>query len=121
WVVLCRTDVPHSRARPPARRRDAAPLRSVLARAPDAIGPGDACGRYALRGLLAWAMGLTPCLLDYRTSAQASGDPARVVGYAAQALRQGGVARGGSGKGQAIDLRLGPRRVRPFRARVPSP
>jgi AmmeMemoRadiSam system protein B len=53
--------------------------------APQRIGLRDACGVYALRGLLGWARaaGLTPRVLYRCTSAQTGGDTARVVGYAA--------------------------------------
>ena len=84
WVMR-----PHTRSPDPeARRRDRRTLDAVLALDPDRIGPGAACGANALRGLLAWAgrTGRTPTLLSYRTSADATGDRSRVVGYAALAL-----------------------------------
>ena len=60
----------------------------MLALAPARIGAEDACGRYALRGLLGHAAeaGLRPELLHRCTSADTSGDTSRVVGYAALAL-----------------------------------
>jgi AmmeMemoRadiSam system protein B len=60
----------------------------VLALDRDRIRSGAACGADALRGLLAWAgrTGRTPTLLSYRTSADATGDGSRGVGYAVLAL-----------------------------------
>ena len=48
----------------------------------------DACGAFALRGLVHWARRheLDERLLHLGTSADAGGDPGRVVGYAAFAL-----------------------------------
>jgi AmmeMemoRadiSam system protein B len=61
-----------------------------MALAPEQIGVRDACGAFALRGLLAWARGsgLRPELLDLSTSAHTAGDASRVVGYGAFALHQ---------------------------------
>jgi hypothetical protein len=60
----------------------------VLELAAERIGIRDACGAFALRGLVAWARGnaLRPCLLGLGTSADTIGDPVRVVGYAAFAF-----------------------------------
>lgn len=87
-IVLCSTDLSHYLEEAAARQRDEATIDAVLRLDADAIGPADACGRYALRGLVDWAagLGLRGRLYDYRTSAQVSGDPSRVVGYAALAL-----------------------------------
>jgi hypothetical protein len=53
-----------------------------------AIGPYDACGQLALRGLLHWALrhDLEVRMLHLGTSADTVGDPQRVVGYGAFAL-----------------------------------
>lgn len=85
-VVLCSTDLSHYLDVKSARQRDNATVEAILALDPDRIGPGDACGRHALRGLLGWAMraDLVPALLHQATSADVpGGDPSRVVGYAA--------------------------------------
>lgn len=87
-LVVASTDLSHHLPEVEARRRDRRTLDAVLALDPDRIRPGAACGADALRGLLAWAgrTGRTPTLLSYRTSADATGDGSRVVGYAALAL-----------------------------------
>ena len=87
-LIVISTDLSHYLAEPVARRRDERTVRSVLRGDPGAIGEGDACGVFALRGLTAWARdaGLEVRLLDRRTSADAGGDPDRVVGYAALAI-----------------------------------
>jgi AmmeMemoRadiSam system protein B len=87
-LVVVSTDLSHHLPDAEARRRDRRTLDAVLALQHDGIGPGAACGVHALRGLLAWAgrTGRTPTLLSYRTSADATGDRSRVVGYAALTL-----------------------------------
>jgi AmmeMemoRadiSam system protein B len=89
-VVICSTDLSHYLDEDLAQARDARTLTAVLDRRVADIGPGDACGVHALRGLMAWATrtDLTPRLLDRSTSAQAAGDRTRVVGYAALALHR---------------------------------
>jgi AmmeMemoRadiSam system protein B len=87
-VVLCSTDLSHYLPDEQARRQDRRTLRAVLGPSPELIGVRDACGVFALRGLVGWARHdhLTPRLLDHTTSADTAGDPARVVGYAAVAF-----------------------------------
>jgi AmmeMemoRadiSam system protein B len=87
-LVVASTDLSHHLPDVEARRRDRRTLDAVLALDPDRVSPGAACGADALRGLLAWAgrTDRTPTLLSYRTSADATGDGSRVVGYAAFAL-----------------------------------
>jgi AmmeMemoRadiSam system protein B len=87
-VLLCSTDFSHYLPDAQARHRDGRTARAVLDLAPERIGPGDACGRYALRGLLAWARqhGGEPTLLALDTSADTAGDASRVVGYPAFAI-----------------------------------
>jgi MEMO1 family protein len=87
-LVVASTDLSHHLPDGEARRRDRRTLDAVLALDPDRVGSGAACGADALRGLLAWAgrTGRSPTLLSYRTSADATGDETRVVGYAALAL-----------------------------------
>jgi MEMO1 family protein len=87
-LVVASTDLSHHLPDEQARLRDRRTLDAVLAGDPDRIRPGAACGAHALRGLLAWAgrTGRAPALLCYRTSADATGDTSRVVGYAALAV-----------------------------------
>jgi AmmeMemoRadiSam system protein B len=87
-IVLCSTDLSHYLDQAAARRQDDQTARAVLDLAAERIGIRDACGAFALRGLVAWARGnaLRPCLLGLGTSADTIGDPARVVGYAAFAF-----------------------------------
>jgi len=87
-LVIASTDLSHFLPDAAARDRDRDTIEAVLALRPDLLGPSSACGAHALRGLLVWARrtGRTPALLAYRTSADAGGDPHRVVGYAAFAL-----------------------------------
>jgi len=100
-VLLCSTDFSHYLADAEARRRDGQTARAVLELAPERIGVGDACGRYALRGLLAWARshGGSPTQLALNTSADTSGDPSRVVGYPAFAISLGQPGLGEPGLG----------------------
>jgi AmmeMemoRadiSam system protein B len=87
-VVLCSTDLSHYLPEEEARRTDRRTIGLVLARAPERLGALDACGVFPLRGLLGWARrtDLRPRLLDHATSADTTGDPTRVVGYAAFAF-----------------------------------
>jgi AmmeMemoRadiSam system protein B len=84
-VVLCSTDLSHFQPEELARRQDERTLRAVAALAPERIGVRDACGVFALRGLVGWVRHsrLTPHVLGYATSADAGGEADRVVGYAA--------------------------------------
>ena len=90
-LVLCSTDLSHYLVLDAAQRQDERTAQAVLDLAPERIGVRDACGLYALRGLLAWARHhrLRPALLHRCTSADATGDPSRVVGYGAFAFRTG--------------------------------
>jgi len=87
-VVLCSTDLSHYLDDVSARQLDELTVRSVLGLAPEEIGVKHACGVYALRGLVGWAecRRLSPTLLHQSTSADTTGDPSRVVGYAALAI-----------------------------------
>jgi len=82
------TDLSHYLDQLTAQRRDRHTAQAVVDRDAAAIGPHDACGVFALRGLLHWARRheLDVRLLHLGTSADAGGDPRRVVGYAAFAL-----------------------------------
>lgn len=96
-LVVVSTDLSHYHDDVTAKRLDRRTADAVLARDPDAIGPEDACGGYALRGLveLARREGRDLRLLDLRTSADTAGDPGRVVGYGAFAV---GPKRAGAGR-----------------------
>jgi AmmeMemoRadiSam system protein B len=87
-LVVVSTDLSHQLPDAEARRRDRRTLDAVLALDPGRIGPDAACGADALRGLVAWAgrTARTATLLSYRTSADATGDGSRVVGYASLSL-----------------------------------
>ncbi|MEV6928407.1 AmmeMemoRadiSam system protein B [Dactylosporangium sp. NPDC051485] len=84
-LVLCSTDLSHYLPRADAERVDKDTTAAIVRLEPDRIGERDACGRYALRGLLAWARDLEPRvrLLHTATSADEGGPADRVVGYAA--------------------------------------
>ncbi len=87
-LLVVSTDLSHYHDDATAKRLDRRTADAVLARDPEAIGLEDACGVYALRGVveLARRRGLRIHLLDLRTSADTAGDPWRVVGYGAFAL-----------------------------------
>ncbi|OLB67351.1 MAG: AmmeMemoRadiSam system protein B [Actinobacteria bacterium 13_2_20CM_2_72_6] len=87
-TVLCSTDLSHYQPEPAADAQDGRTAAAVLDLAAERIGNRDACGVFALRGLVSWARhrGLRARLLDRCTSAKTGGDPARVVGYAAFAF-----------------------------------
>lgn len=87
-LVLVSTDLSHYHGVETARRLDRQTAQNVVARKASALGEGDACGIFALRGLveLARRKSLAIELLDLRTSADTAGDPQRVVGYGAFAV-----------------------------------
>ncbi len=90
-VIVVSTDLSHYHDDATARRLDAATIEAITAGDGDGVGPGSACGAAAVRGLLAAAQahGTRLVLLDYATSADRSGDPSSVVGYAAFASSAG--------------------------------
>lgn len=87
-VVLVSTDLSHYLPYDAARWRDRRTASYVLGRDPDAIRRDDACGCYALRGLVEHARvaGRRVRLLDLRNSGDTAGDRSRVVGYGAFAV-----------------------------------
>lgn len=91
-AVLCSTDLSHYLDDAAARRQDEGTVQAVLALRPDQIGRYDACGFFALRGLVEWALRrqLGPAVLHRCTSADATGDRSRVVGYASFAFSRPG-------------------------------
>jgi AmmeMemoRadiSam system protein B len=88
-LVVVSTDLSHYEDLATARLLDRRTAEAVQALDPDAIGPSDACGVYALRGAVAFARsaGMAIRLLDLRTSGDTAGDPDRVVGYGAFAIQ----------------------------------
>ena len=82
------TDLSHYLDQPTAERRDRHTAQAVVDRDAAAIGSYDACGVFALRGLLCWARRheLDVRMLHLATSADTAGEPERVVGYGAFAL-----------------------------------
>jgi len=84
-LVVVSTDLSHYHGVETARRLDRHTAQAVVARNAAALGEEDACGIFALRGLveLARRKHLSIELLDLRTSADTAGDPERVVGYGA--------------------------------------
>lgn len=87
-LPLVSTDLSHHLPDEFARRRDRETIDAVLRAEPHGIREGDACGVFALRGIveLAKRRRLEVALLDQRTSADATGDGSRVVGYASFAI-----------------------------------
>lgn len=87
-LLVVSTDLSHYHPDDVARRLDHRTVEAILARDPEGIDLDAACGVYALRGLVELARrgGWPVSVLDRRTSADAGGDPDRVVGYAALAI-----------------------------------
>jgi AmmeMemoRadiSam system protein B len=87
-LIVVSTDLSHYLDDGTARERDRRTARTVVALEHELVREGDACGAAALRALLAYARGAgwACTLLDLRTSADASGDTRRVVGYGAFAF-----------------------------------
>jgi AmmeMemoRadiSam system protein B len=84
-VVICSTDLSHYLDEETANAQDERTVGAVCELAPERIAATDACGVYALRGLLQWSRSakLIPRLLYRTTSASTGGPRSRVVGYAA--------------------------------------
>jgi hypothetical protein len=95
-LIVVSTDLSHFHDDATARRLDRQTADAVLALDASAITDSDACGADALRGLLAHAarVGWSCTQLDLRTSADASCDIERVVGYGAFALTEAQWRRG---------------------------
>jgi AmmeMemoRadiSam system protein B len=87
-LIVVSTDLSHYLNERSARRVDLRTAGAILRRDPEAVGEDAACGRHALRGLLAFAArsDLAPRLLRLGTSAEASGGTSSVVGYGAFAF-----------------------------------
>ena len=87
-TVVASTDLSHHLPRAAAGQRDRRTAAAVLDLRPQLVDDRSACGAHALRGLLTWARrhDLRAQLLGLATSADAGGNPTRVVGYGAFAL-----------------------------------
>lgn len=87
-LVVVSTDLSHYLDDATARARDRETAAAIVARRPEAVDDGAACGAHALRGLLEHARreNLAVEQLALATSADTSGDHERVVGYGAFAL-----------------------------------
>jgi AmmeMemoRadiSam system protein B len=87
-LVIVSTDLSHYHDAQTAERLDGRTADAVLDRDPAAIGPFDACGVFALRGIVEHARrrDIPIRLLDLRNSADTGGDPSSVVGYGAFCL-----------------------------------
>jgi AmmeMemoRadiSam system protein B len=84
-VAVVSTDLSHYLDLKTARERDARTAAAILGRDAAVVRPEDACGHWALRGLLHHAdeRVLHVELLRLATSADSGADPRRVVGYGA--------------------------------------
>lgn len=87
-LIVVSTDLSHYHDQATAVELDRRTAAAIVDRRHDRLGPADACGAVPVQGLLiaATGRGLAVELLDLRTSADAAGDPDRVVGYGAFAL-----------------------------------
>ena len=87
-AVVVSTDLSHYLADAVARAADRRTADAIVHCRADEIGPSDACGVYALRGLVEHAarVGAQVRLLDLCTSADTAGSEDRVVGYGAFAV-----------------------------------
>ena len=87
-LVICSTDLSHYLRDDQARAQDGRTAEAIRSLDPDRIGSYDACGVFALRGLLRWARSIGATAVQYAlgTSADTCGDSSRVVGYPAFAI-----------------------------------
>jgi AmmeMemoRadiSam system protein B len=90
-VVICSTDLSHYLDESSANAKDEQTVQAISDLAPERISATDACGAYALRGVLGWARqrDLSAQVLGRCTSASTGGPRSRVVGYAAVQLLTG--------------------------------
>ncbi|WP_081995744.1 AmmeMemoRadiSam system protein B [Thermus sp. 2.9] len=86
-LLVASSDLSHYHPDPVARLRDGRTLEKALALDAEGLARAEACGRLPWAALthLARSWNWRPKLLAYATSAEAGGDRARVVGYAALA------------------------------------
>ncbi|WP_165226498.1 AmmeMemoRadiSam system protein B [Aquisphaera insulae] len=90
-IVVVSSDLSHYHDYEEARRLDAATARAIEGLEEEALGPGSACGRHAIAGLLrsARGRGLTCRTVDLRSSGDTAGRRDRVVGYGAFVMLAG--------------------------------
>ncbi len=84
WGVIISTDLSHFYTLEEANKKDAICIEAVKELDPLLLHHGcEACGKIGVEAMLLAArkLGMKPHILDYRTSADASGDTQRVVGY----------------------------------------
>ena len=87
--VIISTDLSHFYDLESAQRLDSVCLEGVVQESVEMLKSGcEACGKLGVMAMVEVAKkrGLKPTLLDYRTSADASGDKSRVVGYMSAAF-----------------------------------
>ncbi len=90
-AVVISTDLSHYYNIKKANRLDSICLNAVNELDPEKLNEGcEACGKIGMQALLIAAKkeNLSPVLLDYRTSADASGDESQVVGYMSAAFTE---------------------------------
>lgn len=87
-VIIVSSDLSHDLDHRSAGELDRRTKTAIETLSPQAIGPGQACGRLAINGLLATAAarGLHPVTLALKTSAHSGGETDKVVGYGAFAF-----------------------------------
>ena len=87
-VIVVSSDLSHYLDYESARRLDAKTSEAIVTLRHDAIGDEQACGRYAMNGLLHLAKrrGLEARVIDVRNSGDTAGPRDRVVGYGAYAF-----------------------------------
>jgi len=84
-LIVVSSDLSHYLNYEEARRMDESTSRAIVDMDPDAIGEKQACGRIPIQGLLRAAAdkGLTPRMIDLRSSGDTAGPREEVVGYGA--------------------------------------
>jgi len=87
-LIVISSDLSHFHDYDSARRLDAVTAESIVAKQPDELGEGSACGRLAIQGLLLAAQrrDAEVSLLDLRNSGDTAGPRNEVVGYGAFAV-----------------------------------
>lgn len=105
-LVIVSTDLSHYLDLARARAADERTAAAIVAREDARIGVDDACGHFALRGILRWAArrSLSIERLALATSADTAGGPERVVGYGAFAIERAGSWGSGAGPGRDATL-----------------
>jgi AmmeMemoRadiSam system protein B len=87
-LIVISSDLSHYYDYETARQLDGATTRAIESLEPHGLGPGSACGRVPVRGLLLAARnhGLRARALDLRSSGDTAGPRDEVVGYGAYAF-----------------------------------